>query len=93
MAPNDFRPGGRAKLEKELLQQLRYAEQAYQAATKKLKTLATQYNSLPSGQHDHTADLQQAAQMENDALENYHHILQQFTDLILRGGKPPDDPE
>ncbi|MBV8905870.1 MAG: hypothetical protein JOZ22_19725 [Acidobacteriia bacterium] len=89
MAPSDYPPESRAKLETELLRKLREAEKKYKIAAAKFKEIKQRYKDLSDSGSDGRVALERAAQIEIEALENFKNILKQFSDLILRGIKPP----
>lgn len=76
-------PANRTQIELEMRRKLLEAQQVYQSAAARTKALREIYRKSPEESAPHP-DLERATVAEARALENYRHILKQFTELILR---------
>jgi hypothetical protein len=77
-------PADRTRIELDMRRKLLEAQQVYQLAAAKVKAMAQIYGKPPGESGSHP-DLEQAMIAEAQTLEDYRHILKQFTELILRG--------
>ena len=87
-----FSPGSPQDIEAALLEQLRAAQQQRRAAARHRRELIEELkNARWVGDADTSQELNNAANAENHALEQYAKALAAFTDLILRGRLPGKD--
>jgi hypothetical protein len=87
---SDFSPE-RHKLESQLLEKLKAAEQEYRLATSAFKTLSGQFKDLGMQHPDGSQAMRNAIAGETLARKQYHAALRAFTDLVLRGIPPPPE--
>jgi hypothetical protein len=95
MSSTNPAPGpDRQRVESDLLEKVRAAEQAYREAASQNRAVVQQYSDLEPGHPDGAAARLRSAHAERAALHRYSQALKTFTALVIHGrwpGSKPDD--
>jgi hypothetical protein len=87
MGPPEFPRVKRERLERELLAELKRAEQAYRKASAEYLKVKAEYVGM-FATPDGSLALYNAAEEERMALEKYVSTLKEFSELIIEGRHP-----